>query len=214
MIFRTPSTPLLSQADRDRIERAIREVEARTSGELVTVVAAQSDHYLFISLLYAAAGAFTIAPVLWALDVTANFLSLYVIQIAAFLLLLLLLRWRPALMALVPDSLQRLHAERLAREQFVNLGLADTPERGGILLFVSMAERYVEVIADRGIHERVSVGIWSKAVAAFAEPVKQGRIAEGYLAAIEILGNQLVRQMPADPDNPNRFPDVLIELPG
>src|SRR5215813_15006866 len=112
--------PLLSRADRNRIEAAIREAEARTSGELVTVVAEQSDPYLFISLLYAAAGAFTIAPVLWALDATTNFLSLYVIQVATFLLLLLLLRWRPVLMALVPDSIQRLHAERLAREQFVD----------------------------------------------------------------------------------------------
>ena len=206
--------PLLTQTDRDRIEAAIREVEAQTSGELVTVVADQADHYLFISLLYAVAGAFTIAPVLWALGATTNFLSLYVIQVVTFLVLLLLLRWRPVLMALVPDSIQRLHAERLAREQFVNLGLADTPERAGILLFVSAAERYVEVIADRGIHERVGVGIWSKAVAAFAESVKQGRIAEGFLAAIEILGHQLARHMPAAAGNPNRLPDVLIELRG
>jgi len=205
---------LLTQADRDRIEAAIREVEAQTSGELVTVVADQADHYLFISLLYAVAGAFTIAPVLWALGATTDFLALYVIQVVTFLVLLLLLRWRPALMALVPDSIQRLHAERLAREQFVNLGLADTPERAGILLFVSAAERYVEVIADRGIHERVAVGVWSKAVAAFAEPVKQGRIADGFLAAIEILGHQLARHMPAAAGNPNRLPDVLIELRG
>ncbi|MGH6939383.1 TPM domain-containing protein [Hypericibacter sp.] len=206
--------PLLSQSERDRIEAAIRAAEARTSGELVTVVADRADPYLFVSLLYAVAGSFTIAPVLWGLDVTTKFLPLYVVQVIAFLLLLLLLRWRPVLMALVPDSIQRLHAERLAREQFVNLGLADTPERAGILLFVSAAERYVEVIADRGIHERVTVGVWSKAVAAFAEPVKQGRIADGFLATIEILGSQLERHMPAETGNPNRFPDVLIELRG
>jgi putative membrane protein len=205
---------LLSQAERDRIEAAIREVEARTSGELVTVIADRADPYLFVSLLYAVAGAFTIVPVLWALGATNHVLPLYVIQVVTFLVLLVLLRWRPALMALVPDSIQRMHAERLAREQFVNLGLADTPERGGILLFVSAAERYVEVIADRGIHERVTVGAWSKAVAAFAEPVKQGRVAEGFLAAIEILGGQLARHMPADAGNPNRLPDVLIELRG
>jgi putative membrane protein len=205
---------LLSQAERDRIEAAIRVAEARTSGELVTVVADRSDSYLFVSLLYAVAGAFTVAPVLWALDATTKFLPLYVIQVITFLLLLLVLRWRPVLMALVPDSIQRLHAERLGRDQFVNLGLADTPERAGILLFVSAAERYVEVIADRGIHERVTVGVWSKAVAAFAEQVKQGRIADGFLATIEILGSQLARHMPAETDNPNRLPDVLIELRG
>jgi putative membrane protein len=206
--------PLLTQSDRERIEAAIRDAESRTSGELVTVVADQADPYLFISLLYAVAGAFTIAPVLWSLGATTNFLSLYVIQVVTFLVVLLLLRWRPVLMALVPDSIQRLHAERLAREQFVNLGLADTPERSGILLFVSAAERYVEVIADRGIHERVTVGVWSKAVAAFAEQIKQGKIAEGFLATIEILGAQLARHMPAEGENPNRLSDVLIELHG
>jgi putative membrane protein len=94
------------------------------------------------------------------------------------------------------------------------MGLAHKPEPSRIIQFVSAAERKFDVISHPGIHERVTVGVWSKAVAAFAEQIKQGRIAEGFLATIEILGTQLARHMPAEGENPNRLSDVLIELHG
>ncbi|MFZ5791817.1 MAG: TPM domain-containing protein [Pseudomonadota bacterium] len=205
---------LLKGEDRRRIEAAIRTIEARTSGELVTVVADAADPYFFVSLLYATAGAFTLPPVLWALGVATEFLPLYAIQIATFLALLAFLRWRPALMSLVPDSVKHAHAARMAREQFVELGLANTPERGGVLLFVAAAERYVEIIADQGIHAKVPADAWSKAVAAFQEPIRAGRTADGFLAAIEAVGALLMHHMPVTEENPNRLPDVLIEIGG
>jgi putative membrane protein len=103
-------------------------------------------------------------------------------------------------------------AARLAREQFFARRLHETPERGGLLLFVSEAERYVEIIADRGIHEKVPAGAWDGIVAEFTAKVREGRVAEGFLAAVTACGALLAEHLPAADDNPNRLPDVLIEI--
>ncbi len=205
---------MLTAADRRRVEAAIRAVEAKTVGELVTVIAGRADPYFFVSLLYATGGAFTLPPILWLLGLSHDVAVLYAVQLGGFLGLLAVLRWTPLLVLLVPDSVKQARAARLARDQFMARGLADTPERGGVLLFVAAAERYVEVIADKGIHARVPDDAWITVIARFSEPVRAGRTAEGFLAAIETAGELLMRHMPAPADNPNRLPDVLVEIRG
>ena len=54
-----------------------------------------------------------------------------------------------------------------------------------MLFFVSLGERYVEVIADRDIHARVPAGTWDRIVADFIAAVKAGQSADGFIAAIE-----------------------------
>ncbi|MCK9912500.1 hypothetical protein MXD81_25325, partial [Microbacteriaceae bacterium K1510] len=60
--------------------------------------------------------------------------------------------------ALVPAGLKRLHAHRRAVEQFLAQNLHTTEGRTGVLLFVSVAERYAEIIPDRAIDAKVPRG--------------------------------------------------------
>ncbi len=204
---------LLDARDRQRIEAAIRAAENRTAGELVTVIADASDDYLPIPVLYAAAAALGLPLALWLAGVLDGFLPLYLVQLAAWLVLVPLVCWRPIAMRLVPDRLKRAAAARLAREQFYARGLHETPERGGLLLFVSAAERYVEIIADRGIDAKVPEDSWKSIVAEFTRQVRSGRIADGFLGAIAACDALLAKHLPAVAgDNPNRLPDVLIEI--
>ena len=203
---------LISAVDRQRIEAAIRDAEGRTVGELVTVIAGIADDYLLIPVMYAAAVALGLPLALWLGEMLDGFLPLYLVQLGALLVLVPLFCWRPVAMRLVPDALKRDCAARLAREQFFARRLHETPERGGLLLFVSEAERYVEIIADRGIHEKVPAGAWDGIVAEFTAKVRAGRVAEGFLAAVTACGALLAQHLPATEDNPNRLPDVLIEI--
>ena len=82
-----------------------------------------------------------------------------------------------------PTAVKRRRAGRLAREQFFAQGLHLTRARTGVLIFVSVAEHYVEIIADQGIDALVPPGTWDKAVADFVGQVRAGHIAEGFLAA-------------------------------
>jgi putative membrane protein len=87
-----------------------------------------------------------------------------------------------------------------------------TRGRTGILLFVSIAERYVEILADRGIDEKVPPGTWKEIVAAFTRQVREGKIADGFVGALTACGALLVSRFPRAADDQNELPDVLIEL--
>ena len=118
----------------------------------------------------------------------------------------------PVCMALVPDWITRRRASRGAREQFFERGLHLTRARTGVLIFVSVAEHYVEIIADEGIDTLVPPGTWDKAVADFVERVRAGRVAEGFLAAIEVVGTRLAEHFPRAPDDRDELPNHLIEI--
>ena len=202
----------IAAGDRQRIEAAIRAAEATTSGELVTVIAHSSDSYLFLPTLFAALAALTVPLLLWLLPWAVPTLVLFVLQVAIFVLALLLFLWSPLRMRLIPHALKVHHAARLAREQFFLRGLHETQERHGVLLFVSVAERYVEILADRGIHARVPEGAWAGIVARFTEEVQAGRIADGFVAAIAGCGALLSAQFPRRPDDRDELANRLFEI--
>ena len=203
--------PFLTDDDRQRIESAIAEAERRTSGELVAVVAQSAGDYRSVPLLWPALVALLLPAILLTIEPGMSAWTLYLVQAAAFLVLALLAQL-PVRMALVPDWLKRRRASRLAREQFFERGLHLTRGRMGVLIFVSVAEHYVEIIADEGIDALVPPGTWDKAVADFIERVRAGRIAEGFLDMIEVIGARLAEHFPRAPDDRDELPNRLIEI--
>jgi putative membrane protein len=203
--------PFLTDDDRHRIARAIAEAERRTTGELVAVVAQSAGDCRRVPLLWPALGALLLPAILLTVEPSMGAWTLYLVQAAAFLVLALLAQL-PIGMALVPDGIKRRRASRLAREQFFERGLHLTRARTGVLIFVSVAEHYVEILADEGIDALVPPGTWDKAVADFVERVRAGRIAEGFVAAIEVVGARLAEHFPRAPDDPDELPNHLIEI--
>jgi putative membrane protein len=204
--------PFLTDQDRHKIASAIAAAERRTSGELVAVVAQAADDYRYVPLLWPALAGLLLPAILLTIEPGMSAWTLYLAQAAAFLLLALLAHLLPVRMALVPDSIKRRRASRLAREQFFEQGLHLTRARTGVLIFVSLAERYVEIIADDGINALVSPGTWDNAVADFVERVRAGRIPEGFIAAIEVVGTRLAEHFPRAADDRDELPDRLIEI--
>ena len=202
----------LTDEARQKIASAIAETERRTSGELVAVVAGAADDYRYVPLVWPAIAALLLPAILLTIEPGMGAWTLYLAQSAVFIGLALLAHLPPVRMALVPGSLKRGRASRLAREQFFEQRLHLTRARTGVLIFVSVAERYVEIIADRGINELVSPGTWDEAVADFVERVRAGRTAEGFLAAIEIVGARLAEHFPRAADDVDELPNRLIEI--
>jgi putative membrane protein len=202
----------ISAADRERIEAAIGAAETKTSGEFVTVVARVSDAYLTLPTLYASGLALMTPLVLSLLRVETRALPLFLIQVAVFVTLALVFLWTPVTMRLVPHGAKVHRAARLAREQFFLRGLHETADRHGVLLFVSVAERYVEIIADRGIHAKVPEGAWDAIVADFTRTVGDGRVADGFVAAIERCGTLLATHFPRRPEDRDELANRLFEI--
>jgi putative membrane protein len=203
--------PFLTDDDRHRIAVAIAEAERTTSGELVAVVAQSSGDYRRVPLLWPALVALLLPAIVLTIEPEMRAWPLYLVQAAVFLALALLAQL-PVGTALVPDSIKRRRAGQLAREQFFERGLHLTQARTGVLIFVSVAEHYVEILADEGIDAVVAPNTWDDAVAEFVERVRAGRVAEGFVAAIEVVGARLAEHFPRAPDDPDELPNHLIEI--
>ena len=99
----------------------------------------------------------------------------------------------------------------LARRQFIELNLHHTEGGTGMLIFVSEAERYVEILVDRGISSRIDNSAWESIVATFTENVRNGRVLEGFLSCIDACGSLLKQQVPATHER-NELPNRLVVL--
>jgi len=202
---------LFSIADEQRVSEAISQAERKTSGEIVVVVAGRSDAYLYVPPLAAALVSLLVPwPLIFftRLDVE----SIYLAQLAVFLALTALILPLPVRTALVPARVKRLHAHQRAVEQFLVQNLHTTAGHTGVLIFVSVAEHYVEILADTAIDARVSPGTWTRIVAELTAAIGKGQPTKGLVAAIAAVGAHLAQHFPPDARDENELPDHLIIL--
>jgi putative membrane protein len=195
----------MSAADHDRIIAAVGAVEERTTGEIVCVLAEQSSDAGALPILLAALAlpwglvAFTTLPVL----------SILLWQLVTFVVLALVLCLPRVRVALIPRRARRAMAFRVATEQFFTRAVSRKRDRSGILIFVSLAEHYARIIADDGISARVPPSHWQAAVDALIAHVREDRVADGFIAAIDMCETVLVEHFPRTNDSPNELPDRI-----
>ena len=204
----------LDEIDRQRIETAVADAERRTSAELVTVIARDCGDYLFLPTLAAAVATLLVAGVvlLIPLPIQLTVAEFYIGQVIVFIVLYLLLAWRPLRHRLVPRTVQRRRAGIRAHQMFLDLGLAATRDRTGVMFFVSACEHYVEILTDRGVHEAVPDAVWTDIVARFGEAVRQQRIADAFVEAITASTEVLAEKLPRRPDDENELSNRLVEI--
>lgn len=219
-----------SEADHARVTAAVRTAEAKTSGEIVTIVADGSDSYEDIALVYTGLVALFV-PVLFMawpalpLAVVAQFTSgwgatevrdLMMLTFIAMALVSALafaaLQVESLRMALTLQAVRRRRVRRRAITLFKVAAEARTAGRTGIMIYLSLGEHMAEIIADEAIHHKVDATAWGDAMIAMTAEVREGRIADGMIAAIEQVGRILSEHLPRAEDDVNELPDKLIEL--
>ena len=198
----------VSEQDRARISMAIRAAEKKTSGEIVCVLAQSSSDVTALPILVAAVVALALPWLLVALTAMSVH-RILVLQILAFVALALVLCVPQVRVALVPRRARRAVAHRAAMEQFTIRGIARKKDRTGILIFVSLAEHYARIIADVGIAGRVPQSEWQGAIDALVAHMKYGRIADGFIIAIEVCGRVLATHFPRAETSRDELPDRI-----
>jgi putative membrane protein len=234
-VLREDGKMLLSSNDHQRISQAIGAAEASTRGEIVCVVAEEAGHYAEVPLAWAAAGALLL-PVMalsianvarqfdyafggWAAAhvdavhaaVVTALTGYALVQGLLFVSILLLVSIPPIRRVLTPASLKRAHVRARAMEHFLTRNLDKTPERTGVLIFVSLKDRRAEVLADIGISSKVDSSAWDEVVCELAKGVMARKPVEGFLRAISKCGHILAEHFPANAEHSNELPDTLIE---
>lgn len=100
-----------------------------------------------------------------------------------------------------------LSARARAIDVFSNLRVWDTEENTGVLIYVLLADRRVEIVADRGIAQRVEQAEWDAVARAMQEAFRRGQFREGAFAGISKVTAILARHFPPGPANPDELPD-------
>lgn len=203
---------LLTDKEQQQVASAISDVERETDAELVTVLADASDSYAYIPLLWAGIVALLIPGTINYFTGSLGADWLLVVQWATFIGLCLLLQLPGVGHHLIPQQVRFWRASNMARRQFLEQNLHHTEGGMGMLIFVSEAEHYVEILVDQGISSRIGDAVWEGIVRTFTDRVRRGDTLEGFLECIENCGQHLKEKVPATHEK-NELPNHLVLIP-
>jgi putative membrane protein len=186
----------LSDDDKARLHAAIADAEARTTARVACIVVPASERYLLYPLLWGAIAALMVGA---AASLYTPHLSMrigLIVQAAVFAFATLAFDWFPLRLVLVPHHAKTSYARNFAHREFAARILSPTDHREGVLLFVSLGERYVEILGTPGVHRIIGDAKWNAIVADFTRAAQEGHIAEGAIAAIETCSKDLAAHFP------------------
>lgn len=198
-------------------------LETASGVEVVTAVIARADSYpevpwkafaLGASLAALAAAAFALLEPRW--DAVAAVIETAVAVLAAGGLLALGTVWIPAFArAFVPAERRDGEVRQYAQALFLEHGLHRTRQRDGILVLVSLFERRVVVLADRGVSEKVKRTEFDAVIAAVTTALPRTSLQDALLAGLDRLQDILAQHgFRARAGDTNELPDGVIQRAG
>ena len=222
----------LNSQNKQKIIDAIKRNEIKTAGEIYCVIARKSDDYRWVLMIWAVVIALLI-PLIFALfdfnllgalinlsfgwqsyEIANNSsFAVYgdiIIQAIIFVIAALMAKNQKIVLALTPQSIKRQGVHKFARDQFLAHGIHQTEEKTGVLIYVSLAEHIVEVVADSGIHSKVSQNFWGDAIAKILIKTKAGDLAGGLVDGIDDIGAILATHFPPTKANENELSDSVV----
>ena len=103
-------------------------------------------------------------------------------------------------------------ARERAVAMFGKLRVWDTEHNNGVLVYLLLAERAIEIVADRGVDARVPPAQWAAMVARMGGAFREGRFEDGLTQALDAVSALLVQHFPLQPGqaNPNELPDEPV----
>jgi putative membrane protein len=226
---------MLTQADHARIAEAIADAEQKSAGEIFCVLSHEVSRYREVPLAWAALAALAAPPLLilsglrplaeaglfstWtdeslsaAESLILRALTTYTLLQAGIFLVVALIVAQPKVRRLMtPRFLKRHRVRQVARHHFAAAGARLSHLEPHILIYASLADRQVELVAHKAIHQAVGEEPWNAAVAAVTGGMKRGKPADGFVAAIGICGEALAKHFPPQGPAKNQFSNDILE---
>lgn len=210
MVARAPKR--LTAQDQSRIEAAIGELEQRSAAELAVAVAQRSSSYAAYPALWASCLALIAGWVFAIYEPDGLATHLVFVQTVTLLSAVFLFHFTPLGRLLVPRSVKRGRAAAMARVEFTRLVHDRTQGKNGVLLYVSLAERYVEIIADDSVAAEIAQDRWQKLVDDFRARARRTRLGENLVLLIGECTAVLAARFPAEPGQINELPNTVQDV--
>lgn len=206
-----------TEEESKRVREAVATAESKTSGEIVVMVVSDSHDYpetrqrlaLLAALLLGLLTVKGLVPLFWwSGDPLWLFLAVFLCVFAGLGLLFpaMPLLWRWA----IPQERARFEVEREAVLNFYDKGLQHTREATGVLIFISVLERRVHILADRGISRVFPQETWEGLIQELTAGIRAGQAAALTVATVERLADMLTESFPAGPEDDNELEELII----
>lgn len=198
-------------AEKEAIEAATREAESHTIGEIAVMVVDASSRYREAEVF----GGITLGNVI-AFVLTVLFLheSIWwyvpLTFVFSFPCWLLFRKWPALKIHFAATGRRELAVRGRALRAFYEKGLHRTAKNTGVLFFISVIERKVWVLADKGIYEKITQARLNDFAGKVSEGIRQGRAAEALLAAIREAGELLREHFPVHEGDTNELSDAIM----
>ncbi len=201
---------LFSDAQKEKVRQAVQAAERSTRGEIMVMLVDESDPYREAEL----AGAFSLSALAaLALSTALQLTSIWFyipVTVVFFVPFLILFKRFPHLKLAL---LTRKRVDEAVKERavygFFQKGVHMTDEQTGILIFISVMERKVWILADRGIHGKIAPHIWTSLAREVANGIKEDRAFDALCSVIRKCGAELTRHFPGA-HSPNPPADGLV----
>jgi putative membrane protein len=226
---------MLTKSDHERVATAITEAETKTSGEIFCVLSHEVSRYREVPLAWAAILALAVPPLLvlsglhrlamadifssWTVDSVRGVESLILralstytlLQAGIFVCVALIVSLPRIRRLLTPRFLKRHRVRQVARHHFAASGARLSHAEPHILIYASLHDRQVELVAHPAIHKAVGDGPWNAAVAAVIDGMQARKPADGFVRAVEICGSALAMHFPPSGSPKNLLPNDILE---
>lgn len=200
---------ILTPDERARVDAAVAAAEETTSAEIVAMLTPRSVDYLAQELTVSAVAALALPAVLLPFA-SIPALMIWTAQLALFAGLAILLPRLGAGRYFVGRGRVEEDAHAAARAAFFAHGLRRTRKRAAVLIYISMNEHYVEVLADDAAAAVVSHDAWQAVVTDLTGAIKANQLTEGLENAAGKIATLLADKLPPETTNPDELPNVII----
>lgn len=200
--------PRFDNAACETLAGCIKEIEQNTDAELVVVVRGRSASYSHADYLFGFALSFIVLIVI--LFVPFSFPEFLVpLDVALAFIAGSLISWRSNFIRrLFSSEKYRIKSVRTAAAAlFYEAGIANTDAEMGVLIYLSIMERRLELIADRGVLKKVPAHDWNREMFELHQ-IGKNPDPQRFQNAIQEFGKVLSAHVPATGENPNELPDM------
>ncbi|MFH1152832.1 MAG: TPM domain-containing protein [Pseudomonadota bacterium] len=208
----------LSHQDRETIVQTVREMERQTAGEIVPMVVSRSYSYPMADVIGGVVFALPVSLVLthfiggWLWMGHQNmwlFLGVLTVCFLGFHQMCKHILWLKRLF--ISHREMEEEVEEAATTSFLQQGIHRTRDMTGILIFISVFERRVRVLADQGINAKVQKGQWDKIVHIIVDGIKRKNQAMAICHALREVGRILEEHFPIKPDDRDEIQNLIIK---
>jgi putative membrane protein len=196
--------------EKEQLRQAVAAAESKTAGEIVPMIVTSAARYTEIELLGVIFGLLLgmIAEAIWSDPWGSPYFQLW--PVIGALIGFLISRLALVKRLLAPKSRIDEAVHTLALASFTDQGLHHTRDHTGILILISLLEHRVEVLADRGINQKVSAGTWDEIVHMITAGIKSGQAGDAFCQSIARCGDILATHFPRQADDKDELSNRLV----